>query len=353
VKVAALIPSLNPDQLFTQVVDDLARAGFERIYLVNDGSGREYLPLFETAAAHPQCVLLTHPVNRGKGRALKTAFQHYLQCPGDFVGMVTLDGDGQHTADDVVAVAEALQARPEALVLGVRDFSGEHVPTKNALGNRVTRGIFRLACGIPVSDTQTGLRGIPNAFMEKLLHVGGERYEFETDMLLEARRAGVPLAEVPIRTIYLDGNSASHFRPLRDGLRVYSRILRFLFLKFIVSSAAGTLLDLALFALLNHWLLAPLPAAARLLAAVAGARVFSALVNFLLNYKIVFASKAPAGRAAVRYGLLCAAQAACSYGGVYLFSELLPVPAVPAKVIVDLILFLLSFQFQRRWVFAR
>lgn len=345
-RIAAIVPSLNPDKEFQTVIKELVEAGFARIYVVNDGSGPQYQPLFDEAAAYPQCEVLVHPENRGKGRALKTAFERYLEAPEDFLGVVTLDADGQHGTADVVQVAKALEESPDTLILGARNFSQENVPLKSRLGNKLTRGVFRIACGIPISDTQTGLRGIPNDFMQVLMDVEGERYEFETNMLLETKRHRVPVREVPISTIYLNNNAASHFRPLQDGLRIY-----FLILKFTLSSMTSALLDIGLFALLNTLVLAGLPAAGRLLWATVGARVLSALFNFFMNQKVVFGSKAGTAGAMFRYFLLAAAQMLCSYGGTYLMSEVLPLPAVPAKIIVDVALFFISFWIQRRWVF--
>ncbi|MDR1571017.1 MAG: bifunctional glycosyltransferase family 2/GtrA family protein [Clostridiales Family XIII bacterium] len=347
--VAAVIPSLNPDAHFTAVVDDLVKAGFKRIYIVNDGSGDGFDGYFERAAAHPECVLLAHAENRGKGRALKTAFARHLADPCGCVGAVTLDGDGQHCVEDVVAVARALAQRPDDLVLGVRDFAQNGVPAKSALGNRITRRVLSALCGARITDTQTGLRGVPNRFMERLLHISGDRYEFETNMLLEARRARVAISEVRISTIYAGSGAVSHFRPFADSVRIYALILGPLG-RFPFASLASAIVDLALFGVLNRLLAAFAPALGLLLATVL-ARVCSASFNFFVNHRLVFESRAGYGGAMLRYFSLCAAQMMCSYGGVYLLSEALPLPALPAKIITDVALFFVSFFIQHRWVF--
>ncbi|MDR1572439.1 MAG: bifunctional glycosyltransferase family 2/GtrA family protein [Clostridiales Family XIII bacterium] len=347
--VAAVIPSLNPDAHFTGVVDDLIKAGFKRVYIVNDGSDSSFDGYFEHAAGYPECVLLAHPENRGKGRALKTAFARHLAEPCGCVGVVTLDGDGQHCVEDVVAVAKALAQKPDDLILGARDFAQGGVPAKSALGNRITRRILSALCGARITDTQTGLRGVPNRFMERLLHISGDRYEFETNMLLEARRARVAISEVPIRTIYTDHNLGSHFRPFVDSVRIYALILGPLG-KFPFASMLSALVDLSLFNLFNR-LLAALVPALRLFLATALARICSAVFNFFVNHRLVFKSRAGYGGAMLRYFSLCAAQMMCSYGGVYLFSEILPLPVLPAKIVTDVSLFFISFFIQHRWVF--
>lgn len=344
-KVAAVVPSLNPDSEFSAVIKGLVEAEFPRIYVINDGSAPEYDAYFAEAAQYPQCVVLRHEVNQGKGRALKAAFARYLEDDEGLCGLVTLDGDGQHSTEDVVRVAQELCGNPNTLILGARDFSQADVPAKSMLGNRITRGVFKMICGIPINDTQTGLRGIPSGFAKTLLNVEGERYEFETNMLLETKRAGVKVKEIPISTIYINNNSASHFRPLQDGLRIY-----FLIIKFALSSFAGFLVDYALFNLLN-WLLGSLSAGLRIFIATNGARVCSALFNYLVNKNVVFDSTAKTSSTLVRYTILCVCQALASTFGVYLFSEILPVPIMLAKIIVDLGLFFVSFFIQRKWVF--
>lgn len=343
---AAVVPSFRPDEKLSGVVEGLMQAGFRRVILVDDGSGKEYEEIFQQAAARPGCVLLRHKENQGKGRALKTAFAWFLEHPEEDAGVVTVDGDGQHDPGDAVRCARALEEDPESLVLGVRCFDGRDVPFRSAFGNKATAWCFRFLCGVRVSDTQTGLRGMGKNFLRALLDVPGDRYEFETNMLLATSRLGVAIREVPIRTVYLENNATSHFNPLRDSLAIYRQIFRFLSV-----SLGSTVVDVALFALFN-WLLQGVGAELRLLGATLMARLISSLCNFTANRTLVFASKEHPGPAMVRYYLLCGGQAAASYGGVYLLSAVLPLPAVAAKVLVDTLLFFLSFQIQRRWVFG-
>src|SRR5262249_16001168 len=162
----------------------------------------------------------THAVNLGKGQALKTAFNHYLlRCPQDSVGVVTADADGQHLPADVLRVAETLERGPATLVLGSRGFEGA-VPARSRVRNVPTRLILRWLIGRSVRDTQTGLRGIPRRFLPELLAMEAGRYEFELDMLIRATEERIPIAEIPIETVY-GGPAQSHFNPLRDSLRIY------------------------------------------------------------------------------------------------------------------------------------
>ena len=347
--VTAIVPSLNPDEKFLRVVEGLVQAGFESIILVDDGSRPDCRVWFERAMEYPQCTLLRHGKNLGKGRALKTAFNHFLSLENGHVGVVTLDGDGQHAMPDVVNCAKTLEEHPENLVLGVRVFSGDHVPMRSRMGNNITSFIFKTLCGIPVSDTQTGLRGISTEFCRYLLDVKGERFEFETNMLLETRRAEVTIREVPIETVYIEENKSSHFRVIRDSVAIYGLIL-----KYLSSSILSFVLDWGLFTLFL-WFLGNIAgdlAEINIWIATAVARILSSLFNFTMNRTVVFRSREGIGKTMTRYYILCVCQLLCSAGLVHLLS-LTGCPSAVAKIPVDILLFCISFRIQRNWVFRK
>ena len=123
-----IVPSLNPDGKMVNTVKSILAEGFTDVVVVNDGSGPEYLPFFEEVAKLPGVTLLTHEVNKGKGRAMKTAFAYILENRKDVAGVVTVDADGQHLPKDIRACAEAMEASGERVILGVRDFSQPQVP---------------------------------------------------------------------------------------------------------------------------------------------------------------------------------------------------------------------------------
>lgn len=227
--VALVIPVYDPDEgRFPALVRRLL-TDFAHVAVVDDGSmrGRD---AFDSIRGEVD-VVLEHSANCGKGAALKTAFAWVLEKLPDAAGVVTVDGDGQHAPEDVLRVAEELLRVPDGgLVLGVRSF-GRDVPFRSRFGNLWTRALFRILTGLAVSDTQTGLRGIPTHLLPRLLSIPGDRYEYEIRMLADARHHPTPPREVPIKTIYLDGNSASHYRPLRDTLLTQSALWGSLFPK--------------------------------------------------------------------------------------------------------------------------
>lgn len=349
--VSVIIPALDPDESLISYVAQLAGAGYAHIILVDDGSAAEKRHIFSSLQERHGCILLRHAVNMGKGRALKDAFNYYLTHLADeCFGVITADSDGQHAAEDVVRVEQAMREHPDSLVLGARDFDDPNVPFKSRNGNKITKRVMKLLYGGDIQDTQTGLRGIPNALLALYLTSYGERFEYETAMLIETLRKKIPIEHVPIRTIYMDGNSGTHFRPFADSWAIYKLIFG-TFFKYSLSSLSAAVIDLALFQLLLLCVGGVSPDAGILIATV-GARICSSLVNYYMNRTLVFSAKKSGGRTFLKYYVLCAVQMLCSAGLVALLCRLIPLPELVAKLIVDVVLFCVSFQIQRVYIFA-
>ena len=348
---AVILPSLKPTDKLLQVIDGVKDHGFVHIVVVDDGSGSDYAQWFEKAA-EAGCTVLTHPVNRGKGAALRTAYAWLKENKAGLSGVVTADADGQHLPKDILACAadcDKAGAEFKGVVLGCRDFSQPDVPFKSRNGNRITRGVFRALCGIKISDTQTGLRAFPMSVIDFMLRIGGDRYEYETNVLLEVKRAGYDFREVTITTVYEDNNKGSHFRPLRDGWRIYKLIF-----KFMLSSGVSTLVDYGVFYLAMLFLSNAL-GDKRILVCTMIARVISSLFNFYMNKQLVFTCKADYRRTLLRYYTLCIPQMLVSAGLLWCLTKLFGSESSAVitllKIPVDVVLFFASFQIQREWVF--
>lgn len=350
--ISVIIPTYNPSDKLITVINGLVDAGFSSIIVIDDGSREDCQPIFSEAEKIPECVILHHEVNKGKGRGLKTGFNYVLENLPDCEGVVTTDDDGQHTPEDIRRCAEKMLECGKA-VLGARDFSGDNVPPKSKFGNNATRIVFRLLCGIKITDTQTGLRALPMSYIQPLTEIKGERFEYETNMLLEMKRLALDFVEVKIDTIYMDGNSGTHFNPFTDSIKIYAQIL-----KFTASSFVCSLIDIAVFTLVNlltGGLFAdnePL----RIFVATVSARVVSSLTNYLLNRKAVFRSGKSTGRTLVRYYTLAVIQMAVSYllvnGLIMLFKVPENLLQSLIKIVVDTVLFFASYGIQRDWVYS-
>ena len=349
-RISVIIPSYQPDEKLLEVIKGLTGKGFRDIILVDDGGGEPYAALFERASCFPEVTVLIHQENQGKGCALKTAFAYCMKERPECSGVITVDGDNQHHADDIYACCVRLQEKPDHVILGARNFSAEDVPFRSRFGNVLTKGVFRFVCGIRITDTQTGLRAIPACRLQAMTEIEGSRYEYETNMLLELKARRIPFEEVPIRTIYLDENDSSHFNPLKDSIRIYCTIFAF-----AASSFASSLIDLLLFYLCISLLTHMMPEGVWNIAiATAAARVCSSLFNYNMNRRKVFGS---GGRSSiVKYYILCVLQFAASAGLVSFVSFLFPAGSLGKtliKALIDILLFLVSYQIQREWVFRK
>jgi glycosyltransferase involved in cell wall biosynthesis len=339
--VIVLVPAYEPDEKLVRLVQDL-RSVEDRVHVlvVNDGSGPGYDPIFAKVAALG-CTVIGHHPNRGKGYALKRGFAFAAKHhPGHDV--VCADCDGQHSVVDILRVARTVEAERSTIILGSRRFTGR-VPFASRFGNSATRVAFARSTGHRLYDTQTGLRGYPASMLPWLQTVEGDRFEYELDLLLHAERDGIAIEELPIETIYLEGNASSHFRPLVDSARVYAPLV-----KFSLSSLGAFVLDAVMLFVL-------LALTGDLLVAVVGARAVSSTCNFVMNRWVVFAhhGRGSLRSSAVGYFGLVAAIVVVNYGLLALLHEVLGMNLVPAKLVTEAVLFAVSYNVQRRVVFRR
>lgn len=335
-----IIPALNPTDVLVDLVKQLRAIGFHNIVVVNDGSAPDRTSPF-SAVAMLDAHVITHDVNLGKGQALKSGFQYSQD--NKFRVTITLDADGQHLPDDILAVAEtALSQKTPSAVLGVREFAGD-VPLRSRFGNELTQWIFRTLSGVRVGDTQTGLRAFPADMLPRLLQLQGDRYEYEMNVLVSLAKAKCPILEVPIETVYLDGNSGSHFRPVADSIRIYSVLLRDLFLAL---SSFG--IDIALFTIF-------LALTGSIVNATYAARVFSGIYNFVGNKYFVFRriGAKSLGPEIAGYILLALVLMVSSGQLVSFFTSYLNTNPTLCKIAVDLGLYVCSFLIRRYVIFRR
>jgi putative flippase GtrA len=235
-------------------------------------------------------------------------------------------------------VAEAQQADPEKVSFGVRAFDTD-VPLRSRFGNTVSRHIYRLLIGINLSDTQTGLRGIPRRLMEHCLAIRANRYEFETEQLVVIKANRMPVQEIPIQTIYLESNRDSHFRPLRDSARIY-----FVLLRYSIASVITEMADLAVFA-------TAMAASGDLVWSNVIGRLVALWVQFMLLQSFVFRLRGGAGALAMYLGLVVVS-GVISTALQLQIANIVPIPVV-GKVMAEVLVFVFNFLFLRDFVFGR
>lgn len=342
-KPVLIIPAYEPDQQLIQLVETLSFAGLPMV-IVDDGSSPACQNLFEALEAKYPAALCRHGMNLGKGAALKTGIRYARAHFPEACGYVTADADGQHSPEDILKVAAALEKYPDRLILGTRSFDDPSVPFKSRWGNRITSLIFFLSTRRRCSDTQTGLRGLPAQFAESYLAIPENRYEYEMAQLLKMCEMA-DFLQVPIATLYLEHNRASHFHAVKDSVLIYKNIFKYSF-----SSILSAAVDLTAFAILVKRILPS--GSLGILAATVIARLISGNLNFLINKHWVFRSSRPGAMEAGRYLALFCSQMLLSWLLVTGFRSL-PLPLPLIKVFVDGSLFVLSYHIQKRYIFYK
>ena len=339
-RVVVLIPAYRPQRVLLTITQAILSADAFPVVIVDDGSGLEHRPIFDSLAGLPGVNVLRHAVNLGKGAALKTGINHILNSFPGTVGIVTADADGQHDVEDIKRVAQCLAASPTHLVLGVRRFD-KRVPLRNRFGNTMTCKMVRLLMGEKISDTQTGLRGIPRLLMAHLLRVPATGYEFELDMLTTAKHRGIAVMEEPIRTIYDHPDGESHFNPLVDSMKIYFVLLRF----GLISLITAVIDNLTFFAVFQLTL--------SIAAAQIVARTAAVLFNYSAARSAVFLSRERHAVILPKYLLLVAVNGLVSYGLINYLATALQLRVIWAKMAAETALFLANFALQRDFVFTK
>ena len=328
-----------------EVAKGLLKAGIPHVIVVDDGSREDCQVHFSNIGKLDRCTVLHHEVNRGKGRAIKTAIEYYLEHfdQSVYLGIVTLDADGQHLGEDVYKNAQALMEHPDSLILGTRNFDDEIVPFKSRRGNKLTSAIFKLLYGKQVNDVMTGLRAIPNKIAKWGLAIKSDRFEWETKMLIMAVNQRKNVIEVPIATVYFDHNKETHFDPVKDSIRIY-KVLFASFIKFVVSAVSCVIIDQGFFAVFQKLVFTALPIDRAILVSTILARAISSFVNFSLNRAVVFEKSTSVKQSVKRYYLLCICQMMASALGVMGCHKVTGADPSVLKLVIDTALF---------WVFKR
>lgn len=335
--VCVLIPAYKPDNNLVELIHHLLRLGMKNIVVVRDGGGPECDNVFSQLPDNIH--LVNHEHNLGKGRALKSGLNYITRNFPINTGVVTADADGQHLPSDIVAIAEELKNNPRHLILGARAFN-KNVPFRSKFGNTITKYVFSFLSGKEVTDTQTGLRGIPARYIPILLKTSGEGYEYEMNVLIDTKKYNIPIKEYAIQTVYIEDNKNSHFNPFLDSLKIY-----FLLFCFAISSVISFGIEYGVYILMLFFFKKGLAIA------VLVSRVVSMLINFSVNRKVVFKSNIKFWEAFLKYSMLTFISGLISYSLIKVLHEYVNMNVILAKVISDIGLFFVNFFVQNKLIF--
>ncbi len=214
-----VIPAYNEERTITEVVREAVRIA-DRVVVVDDGSRDRTGALAKEAGA----LVVRHAINRGLGAALGTGIDAAIRLHADAI--VTMDGDGQHRAEDAVKVFGRLAQGDVDFVLGSRMHKGANagnMPIHRVIFNTVGNLLTYLLFGRWVTDSQSGLRGLSEKAARSLdLRTNG--MEVSSEFIKESKDRHWRFAEIPIQAIYTD-YSLSKGQSFFVGVKVAIRLI--------------------------------------------------------------------------------------------------------------------------------
>lgn len=214
--IVIIIPAYNPSRELINLIDNLIQNKYEKVIVINDGSKKT--EIFNNLGE--KVIILEHKKNLGKGVALKTGMKYCLEKFQDIEGIITVDADGQHLIEDINKLNNKFKHNKNCVILGSRNFSDKEVPLKSKIGNLIFRNLLEKKEKIKINDTQTGLRAIPAKYIESLINIKGERFEYETNMILYFIKNNVNILEEEIKTVYINKNRLSNYRSILDSIKI-------------------------------------------------------------------------------------------------------------------------------------
>jgi len=339
--ICILIPSLNPDENLTKLVDELCQYKWKKITIIDDGSSNETKKIFDNISKVSKITVISHDNNQGKGAALKTGFKNIKLHAKDSCGIITVDADGQHLVKDIVKIALAANNNKNAVIFGVRGF-GANTPIASLIGNKSSRYLLDAMIGIKIDDCQTGLRYLPASVIEDLLILPSSGYDYELECLIKINNLEYNIIQIKIETVYIDSNKGSHFKGLVDSSKILLILSRY---SAVSISSFG--IDIFLFTLALSY-------NGSILFATIFARILSGSFNFIFNKLLVFRSydKNKLLKESTLYLCLLGIIALMSASILALWEGSALHTILLFKVLIDTSLFFLSFYAQKNIIFT-
>nr|WP_258443080.1 glycosyltransferase [Helicobacter sp. 16-1353] len=320
------------------MVDSLLDSNIS-VVIVNDGSPKSFDAIF--SQINKKAILLHNAINLGKGAALKNGINFILNNYSNLKLIITADSDGQHKVEDILHLRDMFLANVDIdLAIGVRKFEGENIPFKSKFGNKITRVIFKTMFGKSIQDTQTGLRAFSPDFAKMMLKNTYNGYEFEMQMLVLACNKNMKILQVPIKTIYINNNAASHFNPIFDSISIY-----FVLFRHIGNSILTALIDYVVFVI-------AFSLGFGLFACMLSGRIIAGSFNFIVGKTIVFKTKANLKFELISYISLTIVLMLISMQGIKFISYYSGVSEIIVKPICESMIFAISFLVQRFFIFT-
>lgn len=214
-KICVLIPSYNEARTIGTIVKDLRRMGLS-VYVVDDGSNDDTTAEAKDAGAS----VVRHEKNMGKGASLVDGFG--LALKDGFDAVLVMDGDGQHSTDDVPSFINMIENKGVDMVIGNRMQDTGSMPFVRVHTNRFMSHLLSKVAGQPIPDSQCGFRLIKRSVLENI-RLTSSKFETESELLIKAGRAGLRIGSVPVKTVYR--GEKSRINPVIDTLRFFRLLI--------------------------------------------------------------------------------------------------------------------------------
>lgn len=216
--ICAIIPALNAERSIATVVAQ-SRRHIEPVVVIDDGSSDATGEVAEAVGA----TVLRHDVNRGKGAALKSGFAWALAHGFDAV--ITLDADAQHLPSEIPKFLEAREETGADLIIGGRSHLFPQMLPRRRLANRFSAACISIASGVRVTDSQSGFR-LYSANLLRQIKLRTDGFDMESEVIVRAGRRKLKVVTIPIDLGFVNGIATSHYKPLKDTLRIAWTVMR-------------------------------------------------------------------------------------------------------------------------------
>lgn len=223
-----IIPVYNHSDSLSTFVTKIIKRKLP-VILVDDGSDKLCKQIMqELEQATDGVTLKSHPMNLGKGAAIKTGLQAAMEA--GFSHALQIDADGQHNIDDIPRFISEMYKQPIALISGFPNYD-KTVPKLRYYGRYATHlWVWINTLSGVIKDSMCGFRLYPVEQSCQLLSAEkmGDRMEFDTEFIVRWCWSGEPIVQIQTNIIYPD-NGVSHFNLFRDNLLISWMHIRLFF----------------------------------------------------------------------------------------------------------------------------
>ena len=216
-----ILPAYNEATRIQPVIEEIACKGYNMV-IVNDGSSDNTLDVIKQSKnKYPdQIHIFSLMINRGVGVATQTGFDAVFRFNPKYV--VSMDSDGQHSADDLDNVITPLVRGSAQAVIGVRPL--KDMPLSRNFANAVMNLLTKIFYRVDVSDSQTGFRAITVEALRKI-DINARGYLISSEFIREVNDNNIPFEEVPIKTIYTPETQAKGTNVI-EALRILLQMIK-------------------------------------------------------------------------------------------------------------------------------